>query len=243
MKKTLIFMLTICCIVFTGCENNVSKSNEIENSRTDIQNFNIVEEADNMNPEDYSEFIKKCAIYYSSYVSVSDYSNITYSIRRNATDTDDDYSQRKFDEIYRIISEQSEVLSYPKEVLEKLIKIYGTNIRKEYENRKDVYDSFADYIYKQYGLNTIDEFNIDAEKKAEDYLKQEMIIYIIAYKNGIDVTKEEIINYIEELANYYEYDSVSNFILEIGNELYEEVGYQILNEKVMNYLIGISTNI
>ena len=62
MKKTLIFMLTICCIVFTGCDNNTGKSNEIENSRTDIQNFNIVEEADNMNPEDYSDFIKKCAI-------------------------------------------------------------------------------------------------------------------------------------------------------------------------------------
>lgn len=243
MKKRLILMcLLVFCVTLLACKSD-NKEGKAEDDNVNIQNFNIAEEMDNIVPENYNNFIEKSAIYYSNYVNVSDYSNITYSIRRNATDADDDYSQRKFDEIYRIISEQSKVLSYPKEVLEKLIKIYGTNIQNEYENRKDVYDSFADYIYKQYGFNTIDEFNIDAEKKAEDYLKQKMIIYIIAYKNGIDVTKEEIINYIEELANYYKYDSVSNLILEIGNELYEEVGYEILNEKVMNYLISISTNI
>lgn len=244
MKKTLIFMLTICCIVFTGCENNTGKSNEIENSRTDIQNFNIVEEADNMNPEDYSDFIKKCAIYYSNYVNVSDYSNITYSIRRNATDDEDSYLQREFNEIYRIIDEQSEIISYPKEIYDRLVKTYGDNLKTEYEDYyKDKYDSLSEYIVNEYKFSSIDSFNEYVGKEAEDYLKQEMIIYIIAYKNGIDVSKNEIIDYAEDLVKYYEYDSVEEMELKCGKAIYEEMGYQILQDKVMNYLINISTNI
>lgn len=127
-KKAIILAFIIGCVSIVGCTSNNS-SNTAESSKVDIQSFDVVEEGNNMELDKFSDFIKKCAIYYSDYVKISDYSNITYSVIRNATDDDDSYNDRKFEEIYRLISEQSEVISYPKDRLENLIQNYGDNMK------------------------------------------------------------------------------------------------------------------
>ena len=63
-----------------------------------------------------------------------------------------------------------------------------------------------------------------------------MIITLIAYDNGITVTANDINLYGEELAEYNDYDSLSELISTYGNQLYSEFGYDILSMKV-NYLL------
>ncbi len=244
-KKAIILAFIIGCVSIVGCTSNNS-SNTAESSKVDIQSFDVVEEGNNMEPDKFSDFIKKCAIYYSDYVKISDYSNITYSVIRNATDDDDSYSDRKFEEIYRLISEQSEVISYPKDRLENLIQNYGDNMKKSYEYYKETDDkdaSFSDFLYDTFGYRSVDKYNENVKKEAQDYLKQEMIIYNIAYNNGINITEDELKEYGYEVADYYEYDNLDEMVSKVGNVIYTEMGYQLLTGKVADYLISISTNI
>ena len=233
-KKAIILAFIIGCVSIVGCTSNNS-SNTAESSKVDIQSFDVVEEGNNMELDKFSDFIK-----------ISDYSNITYSVIRNATDDDDSYNDRKFEEIYRLISEQSEVISYPKDRLENLIQNYGDNMKKSYEYYKETDDkdaSFSDFLYDTFGYRSVDKYNENVKKEAQDYLKQEMIIYNIAYNNGINITEDELKEYGYEVADYYEYDNLDEMVSKVGNVIYTEMGYQLLTGKVADYLISISTNI
>lgn len=96
------------------------------------------------------------------------------------------------------------------------------------------------YPSKEY--NSLKENNSDqdgsevTEEDIEDYLLKKMIITLIAYDNGITVTANDINLYGEELAEYNDYDSLSELISTYGNQLYSEFGYDILSMKV-NYLL------
>ncbi len=70
-----------------------------------------------------------------------------------------------------------------------------------------------------------------------------MIIYNIAYNNGINITEDELKEYGYEVADYYEYDNLDEMVSKVGNVIYTEMGYQLLTGKVADYLISISTNI
>ena len=70
------------------------------------------------------------------------------------------------------------------------------------------------------------------EEDIEDYLLEKMIITLIAYDNGITVTANDINLYGEELAEYNDYDSLSELISTYGKQLYSEFGYDILSMKV-----------
>lgn len=74
------------------------------------------------------------------------------------------------------------------------------------------------------------------EEDIEDYLLKKMIITLIAYDNGITVTANDINLYGEELAEYNDYDSLSELVSSYGKQLYSEFGYDILSMKV-NYLL------
>ncbi len=74
------------------------------------------------------------------------------------------------------------------------------------------------------------------EEDIQDYLLEKMIITLIAYDNGITVTANDINLYGEELAEYNDYDSLSELISTYGNQLYSEFGYDILSMKV-KYLL------
>ncbi len=74
------------------------------------------------------------------------------------------------------------------------------------------------------------------EEDIEDYLLEKMIITLIAYDNGITVTANDINLYGEELAEYNDYDSLSELISTYGKQLYSEFGYDILSMKV-KYLL------
>ena len=93
-KKSIAIILAFCCCVSVlGCTNGRNNSvEETKESKVDINDFNVVEEGNNMLPENYADYINKCANYYYNYVDVGDYSSVTYSIRKNASDTDESYN-------------------------------------------------------------------------------------------------------------------------------------------------------
>ena len=226
-KKSIAIILAFCCCVSVlGCTNGRNNSvEETKESKVDISDFNVVEEGNNMLPENYADYINKCANYYYNYVDVGDYSSVTYSIRKNASDTDESYNERKQDAIYEVISNNSNVKTYPKDIYDSLISTLGDNIKKEYE---------------EYGYKTIDEFDKWSEEYTQNYLKQMMIVYIIAYENKITVSSEDIINKGNEQAELYDYNGYEDIVTQFGNEMNTELGYAVLYTKVMDFLVSIS---
>lgn len=241
-KKSIAIILAFCCCVSVlGCTNGRNNSvEETKESKVDINDFNVVEEGNNMLPENYADYINKCANYYYNYVDVGDYSSVTYSIRKNASDTDESYNERKQDAIYEVISNNSNVKTYPKDIYDSLISTLGDNIKKEYEEYKEEDQSFGDYLYDEYGYKTIDEFDKWSEEYTQNYLKQMMIVYIIAYENKITVSSEDIINKGNEQAELYDYNGYEDIVTQFGNEMNTELGYAVLYTKVMDFLVSIS---
>lgn len=183
-KKSIAIILAFCCCVSVlGCTNERNNSvEETKESKVDISDFNVVEEGNNMLPENYADYINKCANYYYNYIDVGDYSSVTYSIRKNASDTDESYNERKQNAIYEVISSNSNVKTYPKDIYDNLITTLGDNVKNEYEEYKEEDQSFENYLYKEYSYKSIDEFDKWSEDYAQNYLKQMMIVYIIAYE-------------------------------------------------------------
>ena len=241
-KKSIAVILAFCCCVSVlGCTNGHNNSvEETKESKVDISNFNVVEEGNNMLPENYADYINKCANYYYNYIDVGDYSSVTYSIRKNASDTDESYNARKQDAIYEVISNNSNVKTYPKDIYDNLITTLGDNVKNEYEEYKEEDQSFENYLYDEYGYKTIDEFDKYAEDYAQNYLKQMMIVYIIAYENNITVSADEILESGKDLAAYYDYNSYDDILSQYGNAMNTEIGYQDLHTKVMDFLLNIS---
>ena len=238
-KKSIAIILAFCCCVSVlGCTNE--RNNSVEESKVDISDFNVVEEGNNMLPENYADYINKCANYYYNYIDVGDYSSVTYSIRKNASDTDESYNERKQNAIYEVISSNSNVKTYPKDIYDNLITTLGDNVKNEYEEYKEEDQSFENYLYKEYSYKSIDEFDKWSEDYAQNYLKQMMIVYIIAYENNITVSSEDIINKGNEQAELYDYNGYEDIVTQYGNEMNTELGYAVLYTKVMDFLVSIS---
>ncbi|MGN0320987.1 MAG: hypothetical protein ACI4D1_08750, partial [Lachnospira sp.] len=70
----------------------------------------------------------------------------------------------------------------------------------------------------------------------KQYLLQKMIIRIIAADNNITVEAEESNSTGEELAAYYGYDGYQEILDTYGKEMNSEIGYQVLYQKVTDYI-------
>ena len=63
------------------------------------------------------------------------------------------------------------------------------------------------------------------------------IALILAYKKQIIVVNEdEIVSYGNDLATYYGYDDFAAITDAVGNEVVSEIGYQILSQKVIEFV-------
>nr|DAJ61861.1 MAG TPA: trigger factor [Caudoviricetes sp.] len=121
-----------------------------------------------------------------------------------------------------------------------MITTLGDNVKNEYEEYKEEDQSFENYLYKEYSYKSIDEFDKWSEDYAQNYLKQMMIVYIIAYENNITVSSEDIINKGNEQAELYDYNGYEDIVTQYGNEMNTELGYAVLYTKVMDFLVSIS---
>lgn len=100
----------------------------------------------------------------------------------------------KFD-LYSKIIEETVVLQYPeKEVNEEI-----EELTKTYKDKAEAAGTeFVTYLKEQLGM-TENEFNEEAKAYGEELVKQEMVIYSMAEKEGITVTDEEYEEYLQTL--------------------------------------------
>lgn len=141
-----------------------------------------------------------------------------------------------FESAYSAMIEGLDVTEYPSEELEELLKTLNSNVDAEYESYSSSYSSKEEYLKSAYGFETLDAFNEYAEDYAKQYLLQKMIITIIAADNNITVEAEEINSTGEELAAYYGYNGYQEILDTYGRTMNSEIGYQVLYQKVTEYI-------
>ena len=129
-----------------------------------------------------------------------------------------------------------DVSDYPSEELSDLLKTLNSNVDAEYESYSSSYSSKEQYLKSVYNFDSLDAFNDYADSYAKQYLLQKMIITMIAADNNITVEADEINSTGEELASYYGYDDYQEILDTYGREMNSEIGYQVLYQKVVEFV-------
>ena len=89
----------------------------------------------------------------------------------------------------------NELIKYP----EKEVKAQFKEVKNLYKDEAKANDmKWADYLKDELGI-TEEQFDTDAEDYAKELVKQEMIIYAIAEKEGLSVTEEEYDEYLQTM--------------------------------------------
>lgn len=151
------------------------------------------------------------------------------------------YSADKYSSLYSKIFEDIEVKEYPQAEMDSLKATLNTNVKSDYENYSSYYESlgissYEAYLKQYYDCESEEEFDKYATENAQTYLKEKMIITIIAADNNITVSADEIKEMGKTLAESYGYDSYDDILEEYGNAMNAEVGYELLYEKVVDFL-------
>jgi trigger factor len=150
-------------------------------------------------------------------------------------------SSDKFTYALDTIISNSEIKDYPSKEEESLIDVYTSNIKTSYETYATYYsssgiDSWEDYISSAYGCASDDEFTEYAREQVHAYMDEKMVITLIAVENNLTVSADEIIALGEEWATEYGYDDYQEILDTYGNEMNAEVGFEVLTEKVQDFV-------
>ena len=111
----------------------------------------------------------------------------------------DEYDNQLYDlknSIYTQIVEETEVFQYPEEEVEEQVALLNDTYRDMAENYG--YEDWDEFLDQYFAIDQT-EYDEQIRVYAESIVKQEMIIYAIAQKEGIEVTEEEYQSYIEEM--------------------------------------------
>lgn len=151
----------------------------------------------------------------------------------------DKYMQATFNTAYEKIKEQiGDSVTYPDDEVQSLVEVFNTNIENEFNNYGSYYGAsdLDSYKTKVYGFDSIDAYNEYVDNQAKSYLLEKMVITVIAADNDIHVNEDEIVSYGNDLATYYGYDDFAAITDAVGNEVVSEIGYQILSQKVIEFV-------
>ena len=151
----------------------------------------------------------------------------------------DKYMQATFNTAYEKIKEQiGDSVTYPDDEVQSLVEVFNTNIENEFNNYGSYYGAsdLDSYKTKVYGFESIDAYNEYVDNQAKSYLLEKMVITVIAADNDIHVNEDEIVSYGNDLATYYGYDDFAAITDAVGNEVVSEIGYQILSQKVIEFV-------
>lgn len=132
--------------------------------------------------------------------------------------------------VFDKVVENCEITGYEESEVKKLVDEEFENFQKQADN----YGYSLEDMMKMYGYNSEDELKEGINEYVKNYLKQKMVMYAIAKKEGIKVTKEES----EEKLNEY----MENYGIKTKEEAYEYYGEEffevsILSGKVMDFLM------
>ena len=120
------------------------------------------------------------------------------------------------------------------ELPEELYNYYKGQITANFENYATQYGVDLETFVTSYYGTTMDEFNAQIEDGAASSTRQAMAYALIAQKEGIEVTDEELNTKIEENYANFGYESVDAY-KEAENE--EDYRDYLLTGKVLNFLV------
>ena len=120
------------------------------------------------------------------------------------------------------------------ELPEELYNYYKGQITANFENYATQYGVDLETFVTSYYGTTMDEFNAQIEDGAASSTRQAMACALIAQKEGIEVTDEELNTKIEENYANFGYESVDAY-KEAENE--EDYRDYLLTGKVLNFLV------
>lgn len=136
----------------------------------------------------------------------------------------EEYKYVAIGEIIDFLLNNSEFNGYPDELYKKC--------KEDYENNNE-------YNASMYGMEIdeyMDLFGLDEETVKQEILDSvntELIIGAIAQAEKIECSKDEITKFVEDVYEDYEYESPEEFLEDYSEE---EVGYEIVYEKVLDFL-------
>lgn len=146
----------------------------------------IKENSDVTTEEEYREYVK-------GQLEQDEYDNQLYDLKNS---------------IYTQIVDETEVLQYPETELEEQITALDENYRSTAENYG--YESWDDFLTAYFQIDQ-EEYDEQIRVYAESVVKQEMIIYAIAEKEGLEVTEDEYQDYLDEMLAGSGFEDAADF--------------------------------
>lgn len=148
------------------------------------------------------------------------------------------YDSSKYQAAWKVISEGITNNGYPEEELNSLIDTLKSNVQSEYNQYGSYYgiSDYNSYLSQVYGFDTEDAFNDYAKEYAQSYLLEKMAVTIIAENENITVTADDINDMGAQLASYYGYTDYQEILDTYGNEMNSEIGYEVLYQKVQDFI-------
>lgn len=154
------------------------------------------------------------------------------------------YDSARYQEIWNTIDSATTVSGYPEEELKSTADTIKNNLRKEFEyyGKASGINTFEDYLKQVYQMSGEEQLNTEAEEYAKSYLKEKMILTLIAGEENITVGEDELKKFGEEIALENEYESYEQLLNELGSDIQLEVGYSVMADKVVDLLLENSVS-
>ena len=148
------------------------------------------------------------------------------------------FASDKYQAVYSKLSENLTPSGYPQEELDSLVNTLKSNVESEFNSYGSSYgiSDLDSYLSQVYGFESQDAFNDYAVEYAQKYLLEKMVLTLIASNENITVSADEINDMGAQLADYYGYTNYQEILDNYGNEMNSEVGYEVLYQKVQNFL-------
>lgn len=174
-------------------------------------------------PEYNEEYVKE----YTDFDTTEEYEKYIRQELQEATE--EEYKSVAVEEIMAYIVDNSEFDGYPQEL---------------YDLCKENYDSSNEYYASMWGMELeeyLDMYGLDEKTQQQeivDNVNYELVIGAIAQAEGIKCTDKEISDFIKDIYEDYGYESEEEFSEDYTDE---DVGYEIVYEKVIDFLYENAT--
>ncbi len=138
----------------------------------------------------------------------------------------------KISELWGEVIENSEVLKYPEEE----VNGYVEEIEAQYEAMAESSGMELKDLWEQYGIDSEEEYNKQNKEAAEAYVKEQMVMYWIADKEGLSYSEDEAKKLKEDIdeAGYTDETFKQNFGQEIDDYIVAALTFQEVGEFIFD---------
>lgn len=182
-------------------------------------------------PEYTDEFIASNTDYktYSEYTAA-----IKEQLEESAVTSNENQNKSS---LFTQIVDSATINEYPKQELENMVE--QTVSQVEEIAKSNNYD-LATYVTAIYGMSSEEAFRQFVSSQVEDILKEKIVVCTIAKAQGIEVSKDEIQEYKQELISRYGYTNASEFEEDYPYTS-DDYMYGAISDKVMDFLMENNT--